>query len=163
MGDMNNSTKINIVAAAAAILAATWFAMSPSDEKRISKQFDRVAELFSKGESESMLVAGVKAKSIGAMAMPKTNIEVRELGLRKTVDSEEAAELAAAFRAHVRTVSLKFSQLTIDVKSNDEAEVIGNAALSGSMTEERSFEASLAKDPETDEWKFRSVKLHRVN
>ena len=110
-----------------------------------------------------MLAAGVKAKSIGAMVMPKTKMEVRELGLRRTIDSDEASEMAAVFRAHLRTISIKFSQLTIDVKSNDEANVIGNATLSGSMSEERSFEASLVKDPETDEWKFSSVKLHQVN
>ncbi|MBR6734521.1 MAG: hypothetical protein IKL96_09000 [Kiritimatiellae bacterium] len=163
MNAMKNPAMIKIAAVAALILATAWFMMSSSDEKRIQKQFDRVAELFLKEESESMLAAGVKAKSIGAMVMPKTKMEVRELGLRRTIDSDEASEMAAVFRAHLRTISIKFSQLTIDVKSNDEADVIGNATLSGSMSEERSFEASLVKDPETDEWKFSSVKLHRVN
>ena len=160
---MSNSTLIKIAAAAVAILVAALFVMSPSEEKRIQKQFDRVSELFSKAEAESMLTAGLKAKSIGAMVMPKTKMEVREVGMRRTIDPDEASELAAVFRAHLRTISIKFSQLTIDVKSDDKAEVIGNATLSGSMSEERSFEASLAKDPETDEWKFSSVKLHRVN
>ncbi len=160
---MNNSLFIKIAVAAAAIFVALLVMMSPSDEKRIQKQFDRVAELFSKGEEEHMLTAASKAKSIGAMVMPKTSVEVRELGLRKTIDPDEASELAAVFRAHLRTISITFEQLTIDVKSEKKAEVIGNVTLSGSESEERSFEASLAKDPETDEWKFSSVKLHRVN
>ena len=168
---MRNS-RIAFIGFGLGLLALVLFIIfHPSEEKRVRKTFDRVAELLAKDGDEPILTTAAKANGLSGLIAPKMNLDVKELGVSHTYDPTELAQYATMMRSHERHITVTFSEISVDFPADKDntASVLGNVAVDADHhlgfkdKEARTFEATLRKDVESDTWQFKGVKVHRVN
>jgi hypothetical protein len=126
---MVNPKNIVIVAVIclAGLIALFW--LYESDETKIKKRFETLAEEAAKVSDEKELAAALKAKKISEMCTDPFTVEIPSYSISKTFPKSEIAANILAARAHYASTSVKFYDIAIEFPE----EGIANATLTGSV------------------------------
>ncbi|NIQ39790.1 MAG: hypothetical protein GTN81_14560 [Proteobacteria bacterium] len=122
-----------IVAAVLAVIVGIWAIshFSESEEKRIKKRFDLLAQWVSKESAESAFTIAKKTRHIGTLFAEECRLKAEVALLSGTYAPEEISSYAAQARLQFSELSLRFYDLNIEFTQEDVAKVILTARLSG--------------------------------
>jgi len=125
-------TKYIIIAILAAIIGI-WAVLhfSPSEKKRVKKQFDLLSEWASKEPDENVFTMAKKTQNIGTLFAGNCRIKVDMASLSGNYTPEEISSYAAQARLQFSEVSLRFYDLSVEFPEADMAEIILTARLKG--------------------------------
>ena len=124
-----------VVITAIVLAAVVLVLMSGTDteEHKIKKQFDKLAELAAKKPSENTFVMARKAKDIAGLFDRQCKLNTRFEELSGQYSSQEIQALAMRGRLMFSELSLKFHDIGISVTGKEMATVTFTAKLSGSL------------------------------
>ncbi len=127
-------TKYIIIAILAAIIGI-WAVLhfSPSEEKRVKKQFDLLSEWASKEADENVFTMAKNTQNIGTLFAGECRIKVDMASLSGNYTPEEISSYAAKVRLLFSEVSLRFHDLSVEFPEADMAEVMLTARLKGNL------------------------------
>lgn len=105
-----------IIAAAvlvvAGIIALFWYFQS--DEARIKKRFNTIAELVEKSPDEHELTAAVNARRIGDMFADTCQIEIPSYNISRAYAKEDIPPHVMGARSRYSDIVMKFHDIDID-------------------------------------------------
>jgi hypothetical protein len=125
-------TKLIVVAVLAVIVgiwAMTHF--SQSEEKRVKKRFDLLAQWASKEPGENAFTLARKTRDIGTLFAEECQLKADMALLSGIYTPEEISSYAAQARLQFSELSLRFYDLSIELTREDVAKVILTARLRG--------------------------------
>ena len=162
------SRKTFLVLAAAGLAAAVWWLMTPSDERRIRRTFDRAAELLAKSGSEPVFTAAAKARDLAALVAPSARFDVPERGIAMSLGGDGLARQIALVRSQAQFIHVAFEGLSIDFTDTDTAIASADLLFKGtsdllgfSGRDTRELTATL-KRKGSSEWIFTAIRLKPV-
>ena len=138
-----------VVLVAVGIVAAVC--LLESDTTKVKKQFAKLSELVSKHGEEPILQMARKAQAIGALFARECTLATPVYDFSGKYDRAEIVSNAARMRAQLSTLSLVFTDITVEFPDAQTARVVatvtlkGNAGTGDPLNETREFECSLIK------------------
>ena len=155
---------IALVVVGLGLFAVVYF--SPSEEKRVRKQFDLLSEYVSKDSNENAIAMANKMQKLGSLFGESCELQVAVELLSGTYTREEIASYAARARTRFSKVSLGFHDLEVTFPENGVAKVTVTARLTGQtrageqMRETRELECLLKKSE--NKWLFNHIEVIEV-
>lgn len=107
---------------------------SQSEEKRVKRQFDLLSEWVSKGSDENMIAMAQKMQKLGTLFDENCALELAVESLSGNYTRDEIRSYAARARSRFLTMSLKFSDLTVNFPETGTAKVNVTAGLTARTT-----------------------------
>ncbi len=114
-----------VVVAAAGIMVFFWFFQS--DEAKIKKQFNVIAELASKASDEHELTAAVNARKIGEKFAETCRIEIPAYNISRTYAGKEISARIMGARSRYAEILLTFHDIDIRFPEEETARVVFTA------------------------------------
>jgi hypothetical protein len=155
---------IALVAVGLCLFAVLYF--SPSEEKKVRKQFDLLSEYVSKDSNENAIAMANKMQKLGSLFGDSCELQVAVELLSGTYTREEIASYAARARTRFQKVSLGFHDLEVTFPENGVAKVTVTARLTGQtrageqIRETRELECLLKK--RENKWLFNHIEVIEV-
>lgn len=112
----------------------TFSTLFQTEEKRVKKQFQLLAESISKDSGETIFTMDQKIKKIGSLFDETCEIHIPAYSLSGSLTREEITGYAARGRLHLSELLLKFYDLHIAFPVEKEATVRLTARLTGKLT-----------------------------
>jgi hypothetical protein len=109
-------------------LIAFWW-LYESDETKIKKRFETLAEEAAKVFDEKELAAALKAKKISEMCTDPFTVKIPSYSISKTFPKSDIAANIMAARAHYSSIKVKFYDIHIELPE----ERVANVTLTGSV------------------------------
>jgi len=140
--------------------------LSPSEEKKVRKQFDLLSEYVSKDSNENAIAMANKMQKLGSLFGDSCELKIAVELLSGTYTREEIASYAARARARFSKVSLGFHDLEVTFPENGVAKVTLTARLTGQtrageqMRETRELECLLEKKEK--KWRLNRIEVIEV-
>jgi hypothetical protein len=140
--------------------------LSPSEEKRVRKQFHFLSEWVSKSPDENTFTMLKKMKEIGLLFDEHCELKVPEQSLSGSYPREEISTYAASARSHFSQLHLKFYDFHIALFDKGSAKVTLTARLKGKSTngenvdETREIECILKKIEK--KWLFSQMEIVEI-
>jgi hypothetical protein len=154
-----------IVVLGIVVLGIVWFVI-PSDQKQIKKRFSVLTKVVEKKPKESMLTLAVKATKLSDLFTTPCRLATGDSFLDGTYQPNEVAQLIGSLRSRFTDMSLRFSDITIELTDYDTADVSVTARLTGQVDgadradEYRELRCILKKVDRT--WLFSSCEVIQV-
>jgi type II secretory pathway pseudopilin PulG len=154
-----------IVVLVIAVIGGIWL-FRPSDEKQIKKRFRVLTEVVEKKPQESMLTLAAKATKLSSLFTSPCQLSTGSSFLDGTYQPTEVAQVIASLRSRFSDMSLRFTDITIELTEDDTADVLVTARLTGQASggdradEYRELRCILKKVDGT--WLFSSCEVIRV-
>ncbi len=138
-----------------------------SERSQVRKAFLVAAENLEKTGPENLLVAGLKAKTLGELVDGTLHLRLPELGHDADFDAAEVQRQAAFARNQMADLHVEFRDIRIEFPARGEADATADALVTGGLDgsrgrEVRAVTARLRKDPDTGKWRFRDVRVEPV-
>jgi hypothetical protein len=140
--------------------------VSPSEEKRVKKQFHLLSEWVSKSPDENTFTMLQRMKDIGTLFDANCELKVTDQSLSGTYTREEISTYAGSARSHVSQLELKFYDSDIAFPEKGVAKVTLTARLTGRSTageqtdDTRELECVLKKIE--NKWLFSQIEVVEV-
>ncbi len=118
------------------VLLGIWAVVHslPSEEKKVRKQFDLLAESVSKGRGEGTIGTAQKVQKIRTLFAKNCGLHIRVYSLSGNYTPHEIASHAARARLRFSRLSLRFYDLDIEFPEEGTAKVTLTARLTGTTT-----------------------------
>jgi len=155
----------NKTAALAALLVAGavvgYFLVSQSDETKIKKKFNTLAEKIEKQEGESDLMAAAAANQIEKMFGPSVRIKIPSYSVDQTFPNNEVSPHVLYARSQYTEMQLKFQDFQFQFPEENHA-VVGLTANFQAVTAagepvDEIHEAECTLEKIDDEWLFMEI------
>jgi hypothetical protein len=136
--------KYRIVRAGSVALAcavAAWAAIHfwPSEEARILRRLDRLAQCVEKDGTENYLTLALKARNLGEGFSDPCRFDVSRAGLEGNVSRDRITALLMQFHSDVSSVSIRFLQRKVEFYDNESAGLLFAAEMRGKLTDGEPF------------------------
>jgi len=150
------------------VLLGIWAVVRsfPSEEKKVRKQFDLLAQSVSKVRGDGTITTARKVQKIRTLFAENCGLHIRVYSLSGNYTPHEIASHAVRARLHFSKLSLRFYDPEIDFPEEGTAKVTLTARLTGTTTtgeyvnETRELECVLKR---TDgKWLFSSFKVVEI-
>ena len=159
---------ISLLIAGAAIFAA-WKFLSPSDERRILKVFDRASELLSKSGEEPMFTSTAKARELAAFVAPGARLIIDERDMDVTIGGEPLVRQIVLARSQTQFIKIAFEGISVVFSDDGTAQVAADVLFKGtsdimgfSGRDTRELLATMKRDAASGEWLFASIRLKPI-
>jgi hypothetical protein len=155
---------IALVVVGLGLFAVVYF--SPSEEKRVRKQFDLLSEYVSKDPDENAIAMARKMQNLGSLFGDSCELQLAVEVLSGTYTREEMASYTARARARFPKLSLEFNDLQVTFPEHGVAKVTLTARLTGQTRtgeqrrETRELECLLKKTEK--KWLFSHIEVIEV-
>lgn len=155
---------IALVVVGLGLFAVVYF--SPSEEKRVRKQFDLLSEYVSKDPDENAIAMARKMQNLGSLFGDSCELQLAVEVLSGAYTREEIASYAARARARFTKLSLEFNDLQVTFPEHEVAKVTLTARLTGQTRtgeqrrETRELECLLKKTEK--KWLFSHIEVIEV-
>ena len=150
---------------AGGMLAALIFWQS--EEAKIKKQFEFIAEKIEKRPGENPIIAAAKANQIREVTAERCRIDAPAYSAPRDILSDELSTIVLRIRAEYSEISLMFQDFNFEFLEQGIAQVNVTAIMEGkSATDEQSVEdlhelkCSLEKIE--NDWRFKGVEVVEV-
>lgn len=168
--DISVTTKgVAVVAWAIAAIVGIALLLRPTEEKRVIAAFEHAAEVMSKPEGESLLVAASRMGSIEDLAAENVRIAVPEQRVNAVFERREAARRFLAVRASCATLSVRFEGINVESIEDGVARATADLLVSGAGAgafldgrDTREVSAELVKGADDGKWRFSSVTINEI-
>ncbi len=153
---VNRKWVLVVVVAAAGIFGA--FALFPSEETKVKKQFSLLAAYASKEEGEKILTMAEKMRNLEFLFSEPCEIEAPPYSLSGSLKRAEIAGLAARARMNFSHLTMEFHDLSLCFPEEGTARAVVTGRVKGrtisgeSVHEVREMECVLKKSQ--DQWLF---------
>jgi hypothetical protein len=123
------------IVAALILLAGIWLirVFWPSEEKRIQRAFDSLAEYARKSEGEAPLTAIQKIQRLQSLFGETCELQFPTYGISGSFARQDLSLMAARGRAHFQELELSFHDFSISFPEKEMASVTVTARLRGRM------------------------------
>jgi hypothetical protein len=132
-------------------LIAFWW-LYESDEAKIRKRFDALAEEAAKVSDETELAAALKAKKLSDMCADPFTVKIPSYSISRIFPKSDIAANILAARAHYASIAVKFYDITIEFPE----EGIANVALTASV------KANMVSGERVDEIQELQCRLEKI-
>ena len=135
--------KVKYIIIAGGVLIAgliALFIFSQSDETKVKKQFEFIAEEIEKTHEESQITAATKANRIREAFTETCKIHAPAYSFSRDISSDELSALFLTARSHYSEISLKFYDFVIDFPEKSTAQVTLTSSMEGRLTTRESIE-----------------------
>ena len=151
---------------AAAIAAAAWFLLVPSQEARVKKAFAQTAATLEKSGREPPLDAMGKARALAELAEAQCVLEYDGASFTLAQERSAMASRIATLRNMSSRIHVAFKDVSVSFPDSATAEascgfVFEGDDLGTGVRDARSIEAVLHKDGESGKWRFSRVRAAR--
>ena len=143
-----------------------FFYFSPSEEKKVKKQFRLLSEWVSKSPEENAFTMLQKMKNIGTLFDEHCELKAPSQSLSGTYTRDEISTYAGSARSHLSQLDLKFYDFHILFPEKEIAKVTLTGRLTGrsgtgeQVDETRELECILKKIDKR--WLFRGIEVVEV-
>lgn len=151
------------------LLAGTGFLIYSyyiSDEKKVIRRLERLAELVRKGGEEPAILMAQKMRGVGDLFAETCLISSDARSMSRTFRSEEIASHTASARAGFLKLSVKFYDIHVTFPENGVARVSLTAVLSGLTKSDERFDETHELEVELvnvqKEWFIRQIRAVEV-
>jgi len=146
--------------------AAAFILLSDSEEAIIKKRFQALGDTFAKEAGESKLLAASKAGKMREFFTETSRIHVSMYDFSRDVARKDLPGYVLQARAGYASLSVDFTDYTVLIVSDTEAEVSLTATVTGKLpTGERTRdiqELSCRLRKEEDLWRIREIEMVEV-
>ncbi len=111
-----------------------FFIFSQSEEAKVKKQFEFLAEKIGKTPEESQIIAAAKAKRIREVFAETCKIHAPAYSFSRDISSDELSTLVLSARSQCSEISLKFYDFVIDFPEKGTALVSLTASMESELT-----------------------------
>jgi len=146
-----------------------WRVMSPSEERRIAKVFDRASELLSKSGGEPIITAASKARALAGLVVQGARLEIDERNINLAIGGESLARQIALIRSQTQSINIAFEDISVVFSDEDTALVSADVLFKGtsdllgfSGRDTRELAATLKRDPSSGDWLFSAIRLKPI-
>jgi len=159
-------TRKYLLLAVIALGTWVWFRSGDSDEKRIRKCFDRLAECVTKPSGEQSVMMAAKMHNLGNVFADTCYFECERAMMTGDYTPEEVSSHAVRARSLFGDVKLAFYDLNVLLSGEGRATATVTARLTGTMKSGESFQETheldcvLAKCE--DDWRINKVVVVQV-
>jgi hypothetical protein len=130
---MVRAKTVSIALLAMILAVVAWGYLSPSDSKRIKKQFDSLSKLVSKEPGENPITMVTKAKALASLFAETCEFSNPIDGLEVTYTPGEMSSYAANSRIAFAELSLHFYDFNIEFPESGLARVTLTGNLKGKL------------------------------
>ena len=150
------------------VAAGIWIKLrsSETEERRISTQLDRLADLVSKNPEEPILATARKMRSAASLLAVDCRIVTEEPSLSGTVGRDDIANRVAQIRSSFTELRLRLYDLDVALAGRDSANAVVSARVTGwtryqeRVDESREVACTLVK--EGGDWVFNHIEVVEV-
>ena len=111
-----------------------------SEEAKVRKQFEFIAEKIEKTPGESPIIAAAKANQIRKVFAEKCRIDAPAYSASRDILSDELSTIVLSMRSRYSEISLMFHDFVIEFPEQDAAQVDLTAIMEGKSTTGESVE-----------------------
>ncbi len=111
-----------------------FFIFSQSEEAKVKKQFEFIADKIEKTPGESKIIAATKANRIREVFAETCKIHAPAHSFSRDTSSDELSTLFLSERFEYSEISLKFYDFAIDFPEKGSAQVNLTASMEGKLT-----------------------------
>ena len=158
-----------ILLVAGALVFLLWRVMSPSEERRIVKVFDRASELLSKDGGEPIIAAASKARALAGLVVQGARLEIDERNIDLTIGGESLARQIALVRSQTQLINIGFEDISVVFSDDDTALVSADVLFKGtsdllgfSGRDTRELSATMKRDSSSGDWLFEAIRLKPI-
>lgn len=163
---MNLKIKLVLIVVTAALLAVLWRVVFPSEERRVMRMMDSLAERASKTKAESQLQGGLVAASLAESFADGCTFRVPEVHFRHAVDRDRLKLAIVTVRRNAQDLRFSLEDPTVEVM-DDAANYVAtlfvsdsaNALGLGGRQDARPVRIELVREETSGEWLIRSVRV----
>lgn len=155
---------IALVILAGGIIA--FFVFFQSEEAKVRRQFERVAEKIEKTPEESVIVSATKANRVSEAFAETCTVHAPAYSFSKDVSSDELSTHILSMRSQYSIISVKLYDFVIDFPEKASARVRLTASVEGKLTTGEStkdlheLKCRLRKIEDT--WRIEEVEIVQV-
>ena len=102
-----------------------WRFLSPSEERRIVKMFDRTSELLSKNGSEPIITAAAKARALAGLVAPGAHLEIEERNISLSIGGKTLARQIVIAREQTLSINITFEEISVAFPDEDTRLIAG--------------------------------------
>ena len=110
-----------------------FFIFSQSEEAKVKKQFEFIAEKIEKAPGEHNIIAAAKANRIIEVITDPCKIHAPAYSFSREASSDELSTFVLGKRSRYSTISLKFYDFIIDFPEKDTAQVNLTESMEGKL------------------------------
>jgi len=144
----------------------TFFIFSQSEEAKVKKQFEFIAEKIEKTPDESQIIAAAKANRIREVFAETCKIHAPAYSFSRPISSDELSTLVLSARSQCSEISLKFYDFLIDFPEKDTAQVNLTATVEAKLTTreliEDHHELKCKLQKIEDIWRLKEIEIVEV-
>ena len=129
--------KIKYIVIAGAVLVAgiiAFIIFSQSEEAKVKKQFDFLAEKMNKTANETPLISVTRANRIKDLFAETCTVHAPAYSFSRDISSQDLPSLVIATRSRYSEISLEFYDFVIAFPEEDTADVNLTASMTGKLT-----------------------------
>lgn len=143
-----------------------FFIFSQSEEAKVKKQFEFLAEKIGKTPEESQIIAATKANRIREVFTETCKIHAPAYSFSRDISSDELPTLVLSARSQCSEISLKFYDFVIDFPEKGTAQVNLTASMEGKLTTgefiEDHHELKCRLQKTEDIWRLKEIEMVEV-
>lgn len=161
--------KVKHIIIAGGILTAgiiAFFIFFQSEETKIKKQFELIAENIEKTAGENHVIAVAKANRIRKVITERCKIHAPAYSFSREISSDELSTFVLSKRSQFSEISLKFYDFVIDFPDKDTAQVTVTGSMEGNLNngeftgELHELKCKLTKTE--DIWRLKEIEVVEV-
>ena len=159
---------LKLLVLAALVALAAWWLLSPSEERRVRRVFNRASELIAKDSGEPIFVAAAKARGLAELVAPNAQLDIPERDLSLSLGGGDVARQIAFARSQPQFIRVSFEDISVAFSDDDTALVTADVLFKGtselygfSGRDTRELEATMRRGASGD-WLFASIRLKPV-
>ena len=104
---------LKLLVLAALVALAAWWLLSPSEERRVRRVFDRASELIAKDGGEPIFVAAAKARGLAELVAPNAQLDIPERDLSLSIGGGDVARQIALARSQPQFIRVSFESISV--------------------------------------------------
>jgi len=112
----------------------------PSEEAKVRKRFEFIAEKFEKAPGESPIIGAAKANQIREVFAERCRIDAPAYFASRDILSDELPAIVLRMRSRYSEIDLMFYDLAVEISGQDVAQVNVTAIMKGKSTNGQSIE-----------------------
>ena len=110
-----------------------FFIFSQSEEAKVKKQFEFIAEKIEKKSGENRIIAAAKVNRIGEVIIDPCKIHAPAYSFSREASSDELSTFILGKRSRYSAITLKFYDFVIDFPEKDTARVNLTESMEGKL------------------------------
>ncbi len=118
---MRRRKKLIFVLLGLVVAGVLWWRMHPSDERRIVKQVERLADCVAKRSGETNSVMALKMNTLPGLFADEFTVELIDFPFNGDYTSTVITSNVARARATLEELSMRFYDITVEISSETEA------------------------------------------